>query len=462
MWILRDSHSPSNIIGTILAGTTASVCLGLVFGVCLLVGGPSEAAEKRKAPTTVDPKAACATAECHTKVAERRYVHEPVSKGECRECHAQKGRAHKFTMVSGRQLCRKCHDSVVTKPITHQPVENCFECHRPHDSKTRGLIKFGSQKELCFECHEDEILDEKVKHGPAWVGACSMCHDPHSATQPKLLNAAGPKLCEQCHEQMAEAISTAKSVHNPVSKNCTLCHNPHSGPFAKMLPAEPSGVCEECHDEIYEQIEEAAVDHEPVISGDRCLNCHAAHASNAAPSLKAPQAELCLSCHNKPVKSGKKELTDIKALLDKNRDWHGPIREGNCAGCHQPHSSENFRLLLKVYPPQFYSAFDPAKYALCFECHEETMVAEPLTRALTEFRDGDRNLHFLHINKANRGRTCRACHEVHASTHARHIRDEVPYGDWALPINFEKTETGGSCQPGCHPISPYDRDKDGA
>jgi hypothetical protein len=29
-----------------------------------------------------------------------------------------------------------------------------------------------------------------------------------------------------------------------------------------------------------------------------------------------------------------------------------------------------------------------------------------------------------------------------------------------MPIHFEKTETGGSCHPGCHSIEHYDRDAD--
>ena len=28
---------------------------------------------------------------------------------------------------------------------------------------------------------------------------------------------------------------------------------------------------------------------------------------------------------------------------------------------------------------------------------------------------------------------------------------------WDLPINFSKTETGGSCSPGCHIVKDYDR-----
>jgi predicted CXXCH cytochrome family protein len=63
------------------------------------------------------------------------------------------------------------------------------------------------------------------------------------------------------------------------------------------------------------------------------------------------------------------------------------------------------------------------------------------------------------VNKAVKGRTCRACHETHASNFPKHIREAVPFGSWDLPVNFEKTESGGSCAPGCHKEKKYDRAK---
>jgi hypothetical protein len=35
----------------------------------------------------------------------------------------------------------------------------------------------------------------------------------------------------------------------------------------------------------------------------------------------------------------------------------------------------------------------------------------------------------------------------------------VPFGAWYLPLNFQKTENGGSCLPGCHKLKKYDRVK---
>lgn len=191
---------------------------------------------------------------------------------------------------------------------------------------------------------------------------------------------------------------------------------------------------------------------------DGCLSCHSPHGSENGSLLVSPQRNLCLSCHDKEVQSAQGTLQNMEALLEKYTNWHGPLKTGNCSGCHQPHGGENFRLLKKPFPKKFYSAFDTANYELCFSCHESALVQEERTTTLTKFRDGDHNLHFLHVNKEKRGRTCRACHEVHASSNPMHIRDTVPYGKWDLPIQFNKTATGGSCLPGCHEREEYNLD----
>ena len=85
------------------------------------------------------------------------------------------------------------------------------------------------------------------------------------------------------------------------------------------------------------------------------------------------------------------------------------------------------------------------------------MVKDPKTTTLTKFRNGDQNLHFVHVNKDERGRTCRACHEVHASKQKHQIRDAVPYGKtgYMLKVNFTQTATGGSCAQTCHLTRSY-------
>jgi predicted CXXCH cytochrome family protein len=147
----------------------------------------------------------------------------------------------------------------------------------------------------------------------------------------------------------------------------------------------------------------------------------------------------------------------VAEIMDPKMSKHGPIREGNCGGCHNVHGSDVPKLLAKPYPATFYQSFAVEKYDLCFSCHDKQLVLQQKTEGLTGFRNGTENLHFVHVNKADRGRNCRACHETHASAQDLHVRNSVPYGNWQMPINFNKNASGGSCSPGCHKELKYDR-----
>ncbi len=65
------------------------------------------------------------------------------------------------------------------------------------------------------------------------------------------------------------------------------------------------------------------------------------------------------------------------------------------------------------------------------------------------------------VGKEIRGRTCRACHEVHAAPQEHLVRDGVPYGksNWILKINYTRDPNGGSCEKTCHGALSYDRSK---
>jgi hypothetical protein len=86
-------------------------------------------------------------------------------------------------------------------------------------------------------------------------------------------------------------------------------------------------------------------------------------------------------------------------------------------------------------------------------------VLQPKTTTLTGFRDGDKNLHYLHVNRDDKGRSCRSCHDIHGSNLPKHLASAVPFegSSWAMPIEFEQTKDGGSCAPGCHKPRSYSR-----
>lgn len=418
--------------------------------------------------TEMSPKKgeSCITSNCHTQMDKVKYLHGPVAAGECAACHGSAPKhisnpeKYKFKQISRvSEKCYSCHEKFKPKKFVHSPVENgeCLACHNPHgsDHKFQLLSRGG---DVCFACHDEDIVKDEFVHGPAAVGGCIACHEPHTADYEKNLRVSGADLCFMCHVDKAEAINQATFVHKPVSQNCTSCHNPHSAPKQFFLQAGSPDLCLKCHADKKEQLKNVSVEHGALEMDRSCLNCHDAHMSQIAKNLTMEPMDLCLSCHDREYKDEKGgSIQNMKALLAENEDHHGPIKQKDCSGCHNPHGSDSFRILRYYYPPTFYKPFDLDNYKLCFSCHEKTIALNPKTTKLTNFRNGNENLHFVHVNKAVKGRTCRACHETHASNFPKHIREAVPFGAWDLPVNYKKTETGGSCAPGCHKVKKYDR-----
>ncbi len=402
----------------------------------------------------------CVTEKCHASFGKKKYVHGPVDAGECEPCHVQKkeGR-HDFEPVpeGDDPVCYDCHDRKDEGEVVHGPVMegSCTDCHDPHASDYEyQLVADGS--ELCFNCHEDDKTNQKHVHGPVAVGACVACHDPHSSNNEVRLRKPGSAMCFECHEEMKERVETAPHVHPPVKEKCWNCHSPHGSPYEFQLLDPVPQLCFRCHKEKKKQVENAKTKHGAVTTGKLCLNCHDPHTAEYPKQLLKAPMDLCLSCHDKPMETPTKPIKNMKKWLADHKDHHGPIREKDCAACHNPHGSNNMRILRRAFPPTFYAPYDPKNYALCFGCHSPKLAEDAKTTTLTGFRKGDKNLHYVHVHR-KKGRTCRACHQVHASNHPKHIRDSVPFGSWQLPINYEKFEDGGKCSPGCHVPREYHR-----
>jgi predicted CXXCH cytochrome family protein len=404
----------------------------------------------------------CVTAKCHTNMGKENYVHGPASVGQCTICH-QPTAKHEFKPITNvGKVCNECHDKEFTGKNIHPPVKDgeCTGCHDPHQSPYEFFL-LGEGENLCFICHDKGLVGGKYIHGPVAEGGCSVCHSPHESDFPKLLMAEGNDVCFFCHEDKADAFQEKKHIHSPVEEACTLCHSPHSGNFEYNFSAEgKKDLCLGCHDDIQQTIGEATAKHAGLETDKLCLACHDPHVADYAKQLSMQPAELCLSCHDREyTRDGEVVLADMKAILEQNKDHHGPIRQNDCSACHSPHGSSNYRMLLAPFPDLFYTPYQASNYELCYMCHENTIPEEQFTTTLTGFRNGNQNLHFVHVNKKPKGRTCRSCHDAHATNNLKHVRDEVPFGAWQLPINFEKTETGGRCLPGCHQLFGYDRNK---
>lgn len=309
--------------------------------------------------------------------------------------------------------CMDCHGKLTEKKIIHQPLTDCSKCHQPNGRKhpnedeEEGFSLIKKIPQLCYACHEEKKILQEHIHPPVKDGDCFSCHDIHSSKNEHLLVVAPPALCFSCHTDLKDSIEKSSIVHQAVKlKNaCSNCHSPHSSPEKRML--------------------------------------------------LIAQPTLCLKCHNKPIEQANHILLNMKQLIEKSKYVHGAIENNGCAVCHNPHYSGEYFLLDTIFPNGNYAVGKKENFALCFKCHETTLIDDSLSTE-TGFRKGEENLHFKHVNK-DKGRSCINCHNVHASNSLYLIADKVRFGNWEMPIRYTRTKKGGSCMPGCHGEKKYER-----
>jgi len=112
----------------------------------------------------------------------------------------------------------------------------------------------------------------------------------------------------------------------------------------KLKEGAAGTICLDCHEGLQEKMKKPFV-HSPLADGD-CIGCHNPHTSNFDMLMAAPADTICYTCHDSVVPE------DAKSV-------HQVVIDGQCTLCHDPHASENeFNLLKKGSE-------------LCYECHQE-------------------------------------------------------------------------------------------
>lgn len=425
------------------------------------VAATARVARMPRPASTLPANANCSASGCHGDLAAADFVHAPVAANSCFTCHGTEGDGHKFPLKKNAQdTCTMCHVVFTGKSHKHKPAADgdCTSCHDPHASGHKFLLR-QPLAESCQTCHPP--TQGRHAHGPYAVGACTACHAPHEADNPRLTIAAGSANCFRCHSDMQTRLAAATTRHPPVDQNCGECHLPHRSDQPKTLKQDQQSLCLRCHADIEATVRTATEQHGALFMQQGCGNCHDAHGSGEPALLKDRMADLCLKCHDRtqPGHDGR-TVAAVADEITKSANLHGPVKQGQCQACHQVHGSANSRLLTKYFPSGFYEKFEVTNYALCFSCHEKAMVMDEQTTALTGFRNGDRNLHFTHV-QGEKGRSCKACHAIHGSNQPKHVAASVPFdtGGWSMPINFVRTDAGGRCAPGCHQPYAYNREK---
>lgn len=409
----------------------------------------------------------CINSDCHTNLTKMAFLHGPLAANECNVCHIAKDDDVKkhatkpksfvdFAMPKEKPICVMCHDTKFDGEFVHEPVKtgDCLSCHNPHGGANKFFLNGKNESETCFQCHENNKTTKSFLHGPVGTGECASCHNPHTSNYKFQLKSGGNSLCFTCHSDKEESFKK-KVVHKPAQTNCVECHEPHnSNTKFHLKAASEREQCINCHKninvDVVNNILQAKYQHKPV-KDDKCGTCHSPHATNHSKLLIADTKNICFECHK-----------DIEDKIKKSKYVHAPVSSDGCYACHNTHGSNNPFILVKYFPKEFYNQYNSEIYDLCFNCHNDAAMKFKIAHEETNFRNGNINLHYLHVQIKGKGRSCKACHEVHAGNQELHIRSSVPFGSgkWELPIQFSRSKTGGTCIVGCHKPKTYDREKE--
>jgi DmsE family decaheme c-type cytochrome len=148
-----------------------------------------------------------------------------------------------LTKVTQPEVCFNCHKQQrveVNRAFRHPILEGkvvCSDCHNPHGSIGRALMKRDSVVETCYQCHAEKRGPFVHTHEPVNED-CSICHNPHGTVADSMLKTRPPFLCHQCHTPHGGTIATLRgqpgvttgaltgkhSINLTQGRGCLNCH----------------------------------------------------------------------------------------------------------------------------------------------------------------------------------------------------------------------------------------------
>jgi len=262
----------------------------------------------------------------------------------------------------------------------------------------KGATAASSTKmEDCATCHEDVVKafarnpHTALQKSPLYniENPCESCHGPGEAhisgggDKTKIISfkgqakAAYSKQCLTCHSKNHEIEGFAATMHAKNGLTCSDCHRVHSAAaMTKLLKQETNALCFSCHNLQRAQFSKP-FHHRIIEKAMTCVDCHQPHSGVEHRQIRTSSfgQEPCFKCH------AEKEGPFVFE--------HAPTVIRNCYACHEPHGSNNPKMLVRstVYlmclechssrptsnipgdiPPSFHNVLNP-RYQNCTTCH---------------------------------------------------------------------------------------------
>lgn len=160
----------------------------------------------------------------------------------CSDCHNPMTRLSAEGALANssiNQVCSTCHQDIRAQfnRRSHMPLPegqmSCVDCHNPHGTITRPLLKTDTVNETCTTCHAEKRGPFLFEHAPVRE-SCLNCHAPHGSNQANLLALPAPMLCQQCHANgdHANDLLTRQNLRSGlvpdervIGRSCLTCHS---------------------------------------------------------------------------------------------------------------------------------------------------------------------------------------------------------------------------------------------
>ena len=217
------------------------------------------------------------------------------------------GKSASMSADDKNAVCMTCHAGGSKRThwegSTHQARGNaCTSCHTMH-TRDKVLTKL-TQPEVCFTCHKQQRVEvNRMFRHPILEGkvVCSDCHNPHGSIGRALMKRDSVvETCYQCH---AEKRGPFVHNHEPVNEDCSICHNPHGTVADSMLKVRPPFLCHQCHTPHGGNVAQlrglpgatttiTGKSGVNITQGRGCLNCHTQIHGGNNPSATHPTPQI--------------------------------------------------------------------------------------------------------------------------------------------------------------------------
>ncbi len=326
--------------------------------------------------------------------------------------------------------CLSCHDlhtaAMPERLVTKVEENTCYACHDGTVASTNIQVEFGKLNRHPVDVTPNPDHDATKAENPLTMpihAECQDCHNPHAVKAADPMISLNPSIPAAPHTTAPAAnariagvtgIDANGSAVTEVTNQYELCFKCHGRPGQGPCGGSPITRCSTADGYSMTRLDGVYNIRDKVNSGNPSLvSWHPIESNNAA--------------NNGEVLSLLAPFNTVSSLIYCT-DCHSNDQSGASGGTGPdgPHGSTYEFILGQQYNVAGETAYSPAKFALCFKCHDESRFGNSTPGAFD---------HEVHMRGGDI--TCVSCHDPHGSQKFSHLINFMtftngPGGTWTI------------------------------